>query len=601
MTGFTSIENYAPWLVLLAGAFTIAGILGVGNQLGRALRLPQPWLTAVGAIAAIELLTGLVEAVAMAQFATRTILIVVWALFSAIGALLLVTHAPRFETLRFDSLTGVAVAAILVVNLLIALCPSTKEDEVYYHMLVPSRIVQDGGLHFYREPLRAAIYPQMAFQMGLAPFHALGLPDAGNVVSWFFSVLLVWFTYRIVYAYSESTRWSGLFALAIAAGLYTSIWHVTSGPHAIGDLAVTVVIVALYAAENLIATTGPIRLALTVGILAAAAASTKVLLFPFAFAVILIAAVAIGRLVVGFRHRAWIVACLILPAILFIIPLMSWTALHAGSPLGPLLEGRTGPSPYQPGEVRAFLDDYVAGIRGPIAQKVRNEAVSYSPIVWLAIAAFCFGRRRLRVAPTIGVALFLIQVVVILGWNTYDARYFGGVHYALMILFGMFLTSDARDAILANRRVMIGLTFLIVPWMLLQFAYSAQFLKLVLGLESKAQFLSSHVAFFQDFEALDRILPRDAVVLVFPYGLDSIYVPRPVYYHPLDLPSHRPTFLFAYEPHGDPRGTTPANFVREQQVYANAGAVTAAFREPGRPPVHGGARVWRLRSQEVPR
>jgi hypothetical protein len=560
MTGFTSIAQYAPSLVFLAGAFTIAGILGIGNRIGRALRLPQPWLSVVGSLAAMEIFTLIDEAVSMAQIAMRGVLLALWVVFSLIGAALL---RPRF---RLDRYTAAPIA-ILIFNLLIALCPSTKGDEVYYHMIVPSRIVQDGGLLFYREPLRAAIYPQMAFQMGFAPFHALALPDVGNVVSWFFGALLVWFTFAIVEKRTGSRVWAAVFAGAISCGLYTTVWHTTSGAHAIGDLAVTASVVALYVIDDL-------RSPIAIGILIAAFASTKVFFFPLALAIGLIAIV---------RLRSFMVA---VAPLLFIAPLMIWTALHAGSPFGPLAEGITGPSPYFPGEVHAFVDDYVAGPRGPIPDKLRDEAVNFSPILLLSIVAFVTMRRHLAVDPKIGIALLVLQAVVILGWNTYDARYFGGVHYALMILFAMFVSEAIRNRILAARWFPAAVALLIVPWMMLQLVYGAQFMKLIFHLESKHAFLERYVPLYRDFVWLDRALPRDAVLLSIPYGLASIYAPRPLYYHVLDVPPRRPVFLVSYDPTG------PLKIGEE--IYTNRAAVIATFRIPGRKPQIGTLHVWRL-------
>ena len=585
MSGFTSIAYYAPSLVLLAGAFTISGLLGIGNEVGGALRLEQPWRSAVGAIAASEMFTLGVEGLAIAQIATRTILVVVWAVFCACGSFLLLRRRP-FAWVPTNWMIAIP-AAILGINLLIALCPSTKGDEVYYHMIVPSRIVQDGGLVFYREPMRSAIYPQMAFQIGFAPFHALALPDGGNVVSWFFGALLIWFTYTLIRMKSGSTAWAAVFGAATVAGLYTSVWHVTSGAHAIGDLAVACAVVALYLIDDLAAAAGRQHVAISVGILAAAAASTKVLLFPFALAIVLIAAVRMG-------WRS--LSLLILPALLFIGPLMLWTAVHSGSPLGPLLEGITGRSAYLPYEARAFVDEYVAGPRGPILQKLRNEAVNYSPILWLSVAAFVLARRHVAAKPALGVALLILQVVIIIGWNTYDARYLGGVQYALMIVFAVSLNPSLRDRIVADRRFLPVAAALLAPWMLLQIVYAGQFLKLPAHLESKSDFYERYVPFFSDFVALDHQLPNDAVLLSLPYALDSIYAPRPIYYHVLDVPAHRPAFLLSYsEDSSDLAPDLHLRFTIGEKIYENDHSAIATYRFPGKKPLLGTLRVRRLR------
>ena len=47
-------------------------------------------------------------------------------------------------------------------------------------MLIPKRVIEDNGLHLYRLPYEAAIFPQTAYQLGLAVEHAAGFPDSGK-------------------------------------------------------------------------------------------------------------------------------------------------------------------------------------------------------------------------------------------------------------------------------------------------------------------------------------------------------------------------------------------------------------------------------------
>jgi len=210
----------------------------------------------------------------------------------------------------------------------------------------------------------------------------------------------------------------------------------------------------------------------------------------------------------------------------------------------------------------------------------------------LSIIAFAVMRKHLAVDPKIGVALLVLQAVVILGWNTYDARYFGGVHYALMILFAMFLSESIRNRIVGARWFPAAVVLLIVPWMALQLVYGAQFMKLIFHLESKQQFLERYVPLYRDFVWLDRALPRDAVLLSIPYGLASIYAPRPLYYHVLDVPPRRPAFLVSYDPAGviDVHG----RFTAGEEIYEDRAAVIATFRIPGRKPQLGTLHVRRL-------
>ena len=76
------------------------------------------------------------------------------------------TFIPRVSMYRGSALLPLIIVGVAVaLNALVALAPSTKIDELYYHMLVPSRILSDSALHFYREPWQAAILPHMIFQI----------------------------------------------------------------------------------------------------------------------------------------------------------------------------------------------------------------------------------------------------------------------------------------------------------------------------------------------------------------------------------------------------------------------------------------------------
>jgi hypothetical protein len=107
--------------------------------------------------------------------------------------------------------------AAIVTNLLVALAPSTKIDELYYHMLVPSRIISDGTLRFYRQPWEGAIWPDMLYQISATPAHAMGFPDATNVVSWGLSATLLWFAWRIIRP-TKPAPWAALWTASFASG-----------------------------------------------------------------------------------------------------------------------------------------------------------------------------------------------------------------------------------------------------------------------------------------------------------------------------------------------------------------------------------------------
>src|ERR1700733_541842 len=246
MTSFLAIERYSPFIILVMGLSTFAGLWGVGTALLHAVRLklPVPWNHVTAILLGIQTASLAVQIFGMLGIATRLVLIAIWwsLLCFAVGALFacrprklrIVFPKCDWTALLITAIVGVAI----VVNILIAIAPSTKIDELYYHMLVPSRIVSDGALRFYRLPWEAAIWPQMIFQIASAPAHAMGYPDVMNVVSWGLFATLLWFGWQIMRVVGlKSASWDMLWIGSICVGIYPAVWNVTGGPHAMGNLA----------------------------------------------------------------------------------------------------------------------------------------------------------------------------------------------------------------------------------------------------------------------------------------------------------------------------------------------------------------------------
>ncbi|MCL5744593.1 MAG: hypothetical protein M1541_11805, partial [Acidobacteria bacterium] len=139
----------------------------------------------------------------------------------------------------------------IAANLIIASAPSTKIDELYYHMLAPKRLVEDGALISYLQPFVANVLPQMQLQMSLALAHTWGLADLGNLASASFGILLAIFLYHVCEEETRSRPVAILLASTVPVGLYAAVHHTTSGPHALGDLALALACVALLKPERL--------------------------------------------------------------------------------------------------------------------------------------------------------------------------------------------------------------------------------------------------------------------------------------------------------------------------------------------------------------
>ena len=594
MTSFLSLSAYSAPVVLLLGLSTFAGCMGLGLLLLRLLRaeLPAPFAQVVAVLLGLQATSLAVQIVAMAQAATPTILIVLWGVSLAGGAVgwLFCRPVRGADALPAIPKTALVIAAVAAgLNLLAAVVPSSKIDELYYHMLLPARVVADHGLTVYRAPIESAVLPQMAYAFFAAPLHALGYPDAPNIVSWMLSLTLVWLGWNVLRQRGIADTVAYCLVAALLVGAYPMVFHVTGGSHAFGDLSLATAVVALVLAEKLLIACGPARFAFMVSLLAWSAASAKVSLVPVAGAVALLAIFFASR--TSRAGAAWvrILAAAVAPWLILGAPLMVWTYLRTGSPFGPLLAGPFGESLFRPEVFAEFAESTRIANRSPLAAVLFDNLAGYSPLVWVgAIGALISGATPLSVRRW-GAVLLIGQCLIIAWLLPYHARFLGGLQYGLAICFALYLPPQ----IAAWRRLTtIAVAIGIVPWMLGQAAYTRQFAAMTFGLEDRSAFAHRYVAFFDDFTKLDRLLPANAVLLATDSRPPAVYAPRPMVFDLADVPPGREVYVFSV---GLPNAADyPAPYALGSEVYANPTAKQTVFRRPWAAPETGELHVVRL-------
>jgi hypothetical protein len=485
------------------------------------------------------------------------------------------------------------VGTALLANLLVAIAPSTKIDELYYHMLVPSRIVSDEAIHFYRMPWEAAIWPQMAYQIASAPVHAIGYPDAVNVLSWSLSAMLVWFAWLTMRANNVPLTWSALWIAGLCVGLYPVVWHVTGGAHAMGDLAMAAAIVAFADRERLLITlTLPVYGAM-VSILLVSAASSKVSLLPSCIVLLCISAWQVLR---GSSWQIFRLTALAFmgPWLIFYCPILVWTWMHSGSPFGPVLAGVFGPSIFSQSWITERFQETRAN-QPSLYTSTYYTTLSYSPLVWLGVVGAVFGTNLPVVTRASLGFLFGLQATLIFLLLPHDARFLGGVQNGLLIIFASHASRKFRDILASTRCALAACTIFLLPWLGIQMYYAKQFFRVSFGLERDA-FYDRYVAFYEDFVNLDRLLPKDTVMLVQDYRLPSVYAPRPVFFDRSDLPPAKKVVLLSSKVAG--QDTTSVNgYKLGEVIYSNLRAVVATYRTPDRLPVIAPIQVTQLHRQ----
>ena len=609
---------YSPATVLLLGGMTFIGLLGVGLAIERALRfrLPAPWNVVAGVLIGVQSQSLAVQFAGMVGSAGPAVLKCLWLVFMAVG--MWCVHRQAFfvvsrwwqECGRQEGASRVCgmspwAALPLAITIVASLCglavavaPTTRWDELYYHMLVPSRIVADAALRFYRLPWEGAIMPQMTFQIGMAPLHAIGYPGAASVVSWSVAMTLVWFAWWMIRQHTGATAWAWLWAASLVAGYYPVVYWVTGGPHAMGDLATAAAVVAVLNQTELLAQIGTRRCGVLVSLCLLAAVSTKITLLP-------LAAVIAGGFLVQIRASkvhafgpmdiAWWLA----PWIVFYLPLFVWTTYESGSPFGPVLAKQLGRSIYSE-ELLSYIVKEMRWhqSRGMTAFFLAKNVPLYSALFAAGVVASMFVRKAGRVSQCLAVLFLGVQtLVVVCVVSQYELRFYGGLLQGLVIHAAMSMPETVIQRVLRSSAALLGIVcMLVLPWFAVQVRYAWQFVPVTLGIQDKDVFHRKYVSFYEDYNALDRQLPKDAVILSQGYRANCVYVPRPIYLTSEDLPRGKPVFLLQFGEASVPPEATGSRYRLGEKVYENPAAEEVVNARLGGRPIPWLLRVYELRS-----
>src|SRR5262249_44674789 len=125
-----------------------------------------------------------------------------------------------------------------------------------------------------------------------------------------------------------------------------AVWHVTSGAHAMGDLAMATAVVAFCSRESLLVSLSPWAYAATLSTLLLAAATSKISLLPLSMAILCLGILPLLQRS-DLRVCSKILSAVVIPWIIFFGPVALWTWVQSGSPFGPVLSGIFG-SPLEP-------------------------------------------------------------------------------------------------------------------------------------------------------------------------------------------------------------------------------------------------------------
>jgi hypothetical protein len=598
---------------LLKGLIAVFAISGTGKLLLGSFgirNLPWYWRIAFVLLAGQAAVFVLVEAVLLSGTGSAaTLRFLTWLLFGV--AVFGHVFFPRAgaantigEMIRADKLITAILLLAVLTNLVAALAPSTKIDELYYHMLTPKRIVEDGGLRLYLLPIESAIMPQMHYQISLSLAHASGAPDAGNVLSWGYSVALSLFMMGFLMDATRNRHLSVLCGALCGVGIYATVWHTTGAAHALGDLATVVAFAGVLRPASLLDALGHYRYTFLLTAVTALAASTKLSLVPLSLVASGLIVLQVLRAKTPSTKIFNVMGLALLPWIVIHLPLMIWTYAASGSFWGPVLANVFGRSAFPPDILRyiADLQEFSPASFVPMA---RYAVAGFTPVFFISILWILWtALRGCKTSRLVGALLFLQGGIV--AWKFhFDFRFLGGLEFVAVLAAALTLASPAEaddhsrfsdawtrlGAKLVSWRTWI-LLFAAIPWLAFQLYYARPFAEVVSGLTPRSEFMKRYVALSSDFEILDGMLPRDAVIYIPDARWPNFYAPRPVVLTPLDLRGRASIFRLAISSEPNAEQVDAISPLKcDEMIYRNEAAVVETYRTPGEAPIIGAIKV----------
>jgi hypothetical protein len=202
------------------------------------------------------------------------------------------------------------------------------------------------------------------------------------------------------------------------------------------------------------------------------------------------------------------------------------------------------------------------------------------------VVACCVRWRRLAGL----VLLAVLQIVLIAKLLPHEFRFLGGLQYGLLAAGAVGLSWMRRDGIPLKWAAAACLV-LMGPWLAAELYYARPFAAVALGITPREVFLERHVGLYDDFRALDKILPRDATLYITAARAPAIYAPRPVIFSLADWDRRTPLYWLLPQIFGQTLSPAELNVsggaTCNVEVYRDPDAVIVAYRTPNRKPDRG--------------
>lgn len=476
---------------------------------------------------------------------------------------------------RQPKITLTLLIIVFCLIILLAAAPSSKADELYYHMLVPKNLAIDHSLIYYSRPYESTAYVQMSYQIMCVIFFILGIYDGGNVLSACFAIELIIFL--LSFLKRNSPSWMSILLTQIICCPFAVIWFITSSPHSLGFLSSAFVAAGLLSLDKSSNING-YYIAILSAFSSAILLSTKSTFAPFIFVSLIILIKYLFS-----KKKKLAILIILVPFIFLVLPLLIWTWYFSGSPLGAILAGKFGPSIYNINDMKNEFQEIISLNKTTLSKLIYYYLPSYSPIFWLSlISPFIFIKYDKK-KFYLSLFMIVIQLLFIVTMLFFDIRFLGAISLAITAI-SLSRLINHKFVINYNKFMFVTVIIITLPYFLSQIYYSYPFIKVSISVDSVESFKQKYIPFYNDFTNLSHLIPTDAkIIWCGPIRLNQASAPWKFY----DLKATElnklisPVYFFAV---GKECDIEVKGWKKEKLIYQNNSAITETYRYPNKLP-----------------
>ncbi len=580
MIGFSYLKEWQPGLTplftFLLGLFYFFCLTGFGRTVMSIskIKIFQPWELSCRFIIGIFSFSLTNQILAILQINNYFCYLMLLSFYSLFGILEFRNiKFIRLNLKRIDLIPAVLLAIVFLIRSIYTILPSSKIDELSYHMLLPSRIVSEQALNYYHLPWPSAIWPHMHYQLISPPFYSIGLPDSVNFISFSIFLSLVYTASYLVFKSSKDIGLSLWSAVLIVSGLHSIVDCTTSASNSLLALSGCITLLILAKPSEYLPSKNLKSFSIFFSLLFIGIIGSKISMLPIGLLLIVLF-LKVVRDYWTLEKVKIATLYFFIPIIIFYLPLLIYTWIESGSPFGPILASLFTGRDFLIDPLNTSLKgDYI--IRENITHILFLMFTKWSPLIWISWLILPHKIIKTQSKLTLSF-VFLSQFFLIWMLLPNKPRHFGGFQYcALIILLAelapYFYTRFKKYSI------MIFLTFS-VPWLALDLYYS-------LPLISKSFFKSEtfkrdYIPFYSDFLEVDKLIEEDSQILFIEPRINGFHSPRPIFMSEIDIHNkEKPTYLLSF---GTVDNKKLTQFKLGLPIYQNPNAKKFCYRVPGK-------------------